>query len=534
MIRRQPIQSRKSGSSLVLALVVVMTMVAVSASFFQVSSSITRRQVQAIDQKKAFYLAEAGIAEAFAAIQIGKTGVIGSPLEPALFGDGLFWVTTTDHDNGLHTIEATGMVGGARTVLSIVVGEGENSVAALGLFSTGDLEIPAGSLIDSYDSSLGDYVPPPPPTLDGPILGITSGGSGTSGGLTLESYEVVQKGSLTLYSDIGLDTGARVSSNGDITVKETSLRQTEVYGDVRHGPNESLSTTGDPLITGSTSPLATSVALPGVAVPPGVQEPGIFHSSATPLVLPPGNHDLAFIDVDADAQVTIEGPATVVVEDLHVETRGELVFDTSGGPINVIVTDDLGFDWNSFVSQTSTDPTRLVIQVAGDTRADFRGRGEIYGLIYAPEAETVVGRHTEIFGSVVASSLDLLGPNKIHFDLALAEKSLIEGVPQYEAWRIVEMVANENPSGDPFLALGVDPATLSQPADAHQDQNLKIEYYDRTGTLRTYDGLESNFDWSQVDQVVDLERDSAVVGGVKGLPGIGGIGGGSGIMKVTK
>ena len=158
--RRNPAWNQRSGSSLVMALVVVLALVAVSASFLQVSSSITRRQMQAIDQKKAFYLAEAGLAESYVAIRVGKTGVIGSMGDPAIFGDGLFWVEVEEHENGLYTLRSTGMAGTARTVLSIVIEEGDTSVAALGLFSSLELTIPSGTLIDSYESGAGAYTPP--------------------------------------------------------------------------------------------------------------------------------------------------------------------------------------------------------------------------------------------------------------------------------------------------------------------------------------------------------------------------------------
>ena len=93
--------------------------------------------------------------------------------------------------------------------------------------------------------------------------------------------------------------------------------------------------------------------------------------------------------------------------------------------------------------------------------------------------------------------------------------------------------ANETPAGDPFSALGLDPALLPDPGDAHEDQWLDIDYYDKSGTARTFSGQESTFDWSDVSQVVAIKRDFEVVGGVEGLAGVGGVGRGSGLAGMV-
>ncbi len=466
--RRNPDWNQRSGSSLVMALVVVLALVAVSASFFQVSSSITRRQMQAIDQKKAFYLAEAGLAESYVAIRIGKTGVIGSMGDPAIFGDGLFWVEVEEHENGLYTLRSTGMVGSARTVLSIVIEEGDTSVAALGLFSSLELTIPPGTLIDSYESGAGAYTPP-------------GGGGGGGGGDIGEEYEIKTEGVLTLYADIGNRAGARVSSNSDITIQETPSTQTRVFGDLRPGKDQDLIVVGTPTVTGSTTPLAVPVGLPTVQVPTVDQEPGITHSGGTPLVLPPGTKSYEHLIVSTSSSVTIQGPATLVLEDLSVVEGAELVLDTTGGQIRLFITDELSLAAGSYLTQTGTDPRQLVIQVASDETAEFHGEGALYGLVFAPLAEISLGGGMEFFGSLVGSSVDFEGAAKLHFDLTLADWGEENGIPHFAAWRIVVLAANETPSGDPFKALGVIPALLRSPADAHVDQWLDLEYYDRTG-----------------------------------------------------
>src|SRR5207249_1042936 len=112
---------------------------------------------QAVNKKRAFYVAEGGLAEAFAGVTCGKSGNVGTKAAPAALGDGLFWVEATELQTNQIKLESTGMVGSGRAVLALVVERGDKSAAALGMFSTGKVTLTSGSLVDGYDSSQGSY-----------------------------------------------------------------------------------------------------------------------------------------------------------------------------------------------------------------------------------------------------------------------------------------------------------------------------------------------------------------------------------------
>ena len=66
--------TRRRGSALVLSLVAVGTVVVLAASFTQFASAVGNRQTQSLHKKRAFYMAEAGLAEAFSAFSCGRSG----------------------------------------------------------------------------------------------------------------------------------------------------------------------------------------------------------------------------------------------------------------------------------------------------------------------------------------------------------------------------------------------------------------------------------------------------------------------------
>jgi hypothetical protein len=60
---------------------------------------------------------------------------------------------------------------------------------------------------------------------------------------------------------------------------------------------------------------------------------------------------------------------------------------------------------------------------------------------------------------------------------------------------------------DPFQALGIDPNNCPSLSEAHADQVLDVQYIDQNGARRTYLGVESDFDWSLVKELLYGTRD---------------------------
>ena len=119
----------RRGGVLVLALVAVSSVAVMAACMLQMSMACMSRQRAAIESKQAFYLAEAGLTEAYLGLSIGKTGNVGRPDRPAVFGGGLFWVEATQQAPRRVRLESTAMFAGSRTVLAMLAERGEVSVA---------------------------------------------------------------------------------------------------------------------------------------------------------------------------------------------------------------------------------------------------------------------------------------------------------------------------------------------------------------------------------------------------------------------
>ena len=479
----------RAGGALVLSLIAVVVVVLLAGSFTQYASSVSNRQAQAVYRKQAFYMAEAGLAEAYSGLMCGKSGNVGSKQEPAVFGDGLFWVEATELDEGVIRLDSVGMVGSGQAKLSVVAERGEESVASLGVFSKNVMSLMPGSVIDAYDSSQGAY----------------------------DSQEN--------------HTGVHLGSNDTITLSGQPAAVTIVEGDVTPGPGFDVSVSGDVTITGSTAPSLQPAVLPPVEVPEIELGAAQAHSSPYPLVLPPGESGYKSLTVAAGSQVVVQGPATIVVGSLLLDPEAELAFDTASGPVELYVTESLQLPKSSILTTSTAHPEDVIIQVAGETvePVSLYASSAFNAVFYAPEAETVVGSGFEVFGALIAGTLTFEGEAFLHFDKKLASVSAEAALPRLLSWRIIDLASSSTDlTTSPFEVLGVNPNGLSQPSDAHADQMLDIKYIDKLGFYHSYTGWESSFDWNVVGSTLEATRDGAQVmmprapaqGGMAKSPGV--------------
>lgn len=399
--------SARRGSALVAALMIVVIASTVSMIYLQLSLSKNREGRACVDTKRAFYMAEAGLSEGFYGIVTGKSGSVASPSLPAQFGNGLFFVTSKDEGQGRTSLTSTGLCGAGRATLSIVLERDSESVGALGLFGDRSVTIGAGSRIDSYDSSNGG----------------------------------------------GPNGGARLGCNGDITVAGSLLGTTEVQGDVHPGPDGTLIQGTGATITGATTPATDRISLPPIVYPS-------IQGSAGSVLVQPG-HPLTISGVDQAydtlhvtrrSTAKIVGPATLLIDDLIVDSGGKLDLDSSQGPIHLYVRDwfDLAVGSVFNANFQSARDTTLEIGASGvrdrngdgspDAPVTLGAAGTFYGTMYAPDSEVDLPASLELFGGVTAQTLAVAPMSHVHFDRALGSSLPGDGsLPRFLGWRVVDM-----------------------------------------------------------------------------------------------
>lgn len=518
----------RGGSALAAALVGITVIASLGAAMIQMHVAASRRQMMSIDTKRALYVAEAGLSEAFFAISQGKTGNVGSEALPASFGDGVYWVEALDEGGGQVRLESTGLCGAGRFALSMILERRFNSVASLGVFGGQEVVVGAGSVLDGFDSD-----------EDGRWEAVADGTSGIP----------------------ATGDGARVTSNGDVVIAGTPESVTRIYGDVTPGPLGTAILDGSAVVTGSTAPGRRVAELPPIEVPEVPTSGNLVHSSSTPLVLGPGEVHYTRLQVRSGSSVHVVGPVTVVVDDLYLEADAELAFDSSEGGIVVHSLEDIDLALGSRLTNLADEPqsTALLISArptitttpsgggamglgglggGGSTTTTpalvrLLAGGEYHGLIYAPDVTLAIPRTLRVFGAVAGARLDLEDGSRISFDEALAGSGIgVSALPRLVSWRVVELPDSPlvRRRVNPFKTLAEQGITPMTSSSAHLEQHAQILYRPAGGgSLRVFTGLLSDLVWSTVGEVRNVgwirpaDWSPADAGDVLHIPGVTGL-----------
>lgn len=410
--------SSERGSVLMAALFVVIMVGALSMAYLQLSMNKNREQQGAADAKRAFYMAEAGLSEAYGGLVRGKSGNVGSDIVPARFGNGVFWVVAENLGDNKLCLTSTGLCGSGRASISLVVENKRPTIASRGVFSQNAITIQAGAVIDSFDSRLNP------------------------GGLLL-------LGGPELPTD-----QARVGSNGSVTIQGTTLRATgaQVLGDVRPGPGGVVNAGTGAIITGSTAPSDASAVLPPIHFPDVAQDGDVNYGLPTPALALTGQHGYHALELTGLGRATLTGPLELVVDSLVLGAGTTLTLNATNGPVRIYVRDWLKLAQGSSVVCSSTDPTKITIACDGSATVDRDGDGVVdapvtvsstssfYGYVYAPRASVTLAKTFTLWGAIATMGLTVAGGGRVHFDRAFVDLPSDEGAePENVCWRLVQL-----------------------------------------------------------------------------------------------
>ena len=554
-------RSSRTGSALILALIVVTSVAILSVGMLRMMGAMTSRQEAATDDRQAFYLAEAGLSEAFASLTTGGNGNVGSLERPVMFGGGLVFVEVLEPEEGddpdIVTLRSTGMHARGRSTLEVVLRRVEKP---FGIFADEEISFDQPFLLDGYDSDTSEYFEQAglpklvgeagveykwapeekllyyegwwykyerheePRTFywlyryqDSNVSRITDQGlvsdaddllAADSGDVVTDlEYGVPTEGSAYEYHT---DVGGALGSNGDVTLYE-GAGEVEIYGDVVPGPEGTVTLGAGVSISGETTPRTERLELTPVDVPGVTMLPGFEHTGALPRVLPAADVGYDFITVGPDAEVVIQGPGNLVMNDLLLEDGSKLTVDNLFGAVNMYVTNSAVLSAGSLVEVLNTDPAELSLQIAGDVGPiTLDATTNFYGMVYGPEAEISIGQEFEIFGALAGRRLQLAPFAKLHFDSGVLGDSGAVPMPKFVGWKIEQVpAAVAHRDRDPFAMLELDKTelvTLGEEEKQADSWTIKVKYWNNAD-FAIYEGPIEDVEmppWAENFYVLEL------------------------------
>ncbi len=402
-------RSGSRGAAILTVVVVLAVALVFLAGLMQVLGSSRSRQVQQRDDLTAMYVAEAGLGEAYLAVeqapvdQRDAAADLGSEAAPRELGNVSYWVEGEHLGTRVYALRGTALDRLARERIELVVREIPDGFFRYAVFGHEGVMFETSSFVDSYDSSIGSY----DSQYDG-----SAGHAGEHG---------------------------NVGSNDDITLRTN----TEIHGNANPGPlHEVISLGPNTYVSGSTQPAEVDVVFPPISVP-SIASSGTANVKKDTLVLGPGEIHYDSIQVSSGGTVELRGPAALVVDDLLLEANTTLRLDTTLGPVEIYGTADFVLRSNSHLVTDSTRPQDSAIFLTSNNidghplhKVEFNSNSEYIGLIYAPNADITIQTMFQIYGSVMARQVHLSSNSAVHYDESLLFDDE-NGPPVFEqvSWR---------------------------------------------------------------------------------------------------
>ena len=224
-------------------------------------------------------------------------------------------------------------------------------------------------------------------------------------------------------------------------------------------------------VSGSTAPALVPMDFPTIEVP-SVSSTGPLTLGAFALkALPAGTYGYDNLSLGKGSQLTVSGPATIVVKDFLCGPSSTLKIDATAGPVTIYVQGDFLPASGFSAVPVPGSPAAVAFMIEGTKDIVFPNDSKVRGAYYAPNANVVFTNTNEVWGAIAANRIDMSSATRFHYDESLAEywtkDSGAGNDPlQLLSWRrsAVSAEAGGGDRRDPFQALGVNQAKLSAPA----------------------------------------------------------------------
>ena len=362
--------------------------------------------------KRAFYIAEAGVNRAWTELVDGDgtndfSDVFSDPpADPPrdlfideLLGDGVYDVNAKGvlgSDPNLVKVTSEACLpagcapGSAKSTIEAVF-RARETVFQFAILAKRKIILSGGAITDSFDSRVADY-------------NVATAGS---------------EGHVGTNLDILISGNASTTINGNATASDDIVLSgnSRITGDATAG--DMITTGGLATIAGTETPNASPP--PSYNFPPVNSPCGSSYHDGSGFTVTAGSYDLSNGDLTTlgGSEITLESGIYCLKS---IDLQGGSTLRVSG-PVSIYITEHSEFSGGSFVNTTQI-PSNLQLfstHVSNNSGLEISGSGTAYMTIYAPDAQIEFSGKSDIMGAVVAGRIDNNGGSRIHYDKALED-----------------------------------------------------------------------------------------------------------------
>ena len=217
------------------------------------------------------------------------------------------------------------------------------------------------------------------------------------------------------------------------------------------------------LVTGTTAPASSAFTFPPIEYPSTSGSLGNYTASGTGNTLSAGTHEFDSFALGNSAELTIEGPAAVIVDDFTGGKNGRLLVDSTNGPVTFFVRGSYTHIKDFEVDAVNDSAAAIAFMIEGSSDVQFPSATNIRGAYYAPNSAITFSNGNECWGAFAARRISMSNDMLFHYDEALLDH-----------WD-----RDEDDGGDPRNVLAWAEADVAQALLADRRDPLRVLDLDR-------------------------------------------------------
>lgn len=389
--RLTPAPQSRRGTILLPVVLLAMALAGGALAYSTTVGASHRAKMRAMREFRLQLTAEAALSIALVELRSGGDGVVGSAQDPVGFGGMGYYTEVTALGADRYSLVAIGVKGREQCALEALVEEDASESRAAAVFAYERVSLASNVAVDSYDPAEGTY-----------------------------ASQASRHGSVTLANANG-----HVLTNGSIEVASNAT----VYGDARWGPDAGDSLTSSGWVEGETAALSTALTIDVPETPAGASSGPLTVAARARRVVGPGTVVLDDVLVEGRGQLVLAGPLDVVMDSFELESRGTFTVDATGGPVRIFCTGEFALRSNGTVAVSAEDATEVTLICTAvqdeeddcDAPLEFRSNGSWVGRILAPDALVDISSNFVVFGAIEARWVHLSSNVALHYDERLAD-----------------------------------------------------------------------------------------------------------------
>ena len=224
--------------------------------------------------------------------------------------------------------------------------------------------------------------------------------------------------------DANMKVGTNSTAVGSVRLASSAIIKGDVAVGVGGDPDTAIELQGSATIEGNSTALTEEVELPAITVPEAIDSlpsSGIINNDIT--ISSSGKY--SSINLGNSETVIISGDVTLyVIGDITHGNSAELQVEENSS-LTLYLGGDFEGKNSSSVNNLTEDAKNL--QIYGmDSCEDirFKNSSDLFGTIYAPNADVIMDNSANVYGAVVSKSFDMKNSGIFMYDASLRDSSV--------------------------------------------------------------------------------------------------------------